>query len=114
MAGAVRVVVVTLVMGIAGCGRGDCSAKPAGDERDWCYHGQAISLAGEKRTEEALQTLEHIEAPLVRAMATEKILTDSPAGITQQQAEALCRALPEPHGSSCLRAWSRPHLWNKP
>ncbi len=98
----------------SGCGARDCAALQVADERDWCYHGQAIDLAKDKRTEEAIAALSSIQAPMVRSFATEKILTDASSGFTQQQAEGLCKALVEPYGTSCMRAWSRPHLWKTP
>jgi hypothetical protein len=50
---------------------------------------------------------------MVKAFATEKILTSAAGTLTQQQAEAMCRDLATPYSDNCLRTWSRPHLWGR-
>lgn len=99
-------------LSLQGCGAKPCAEIASADERDWCWHGQAIELAGQGNLDGAIQALDGIQAPMVRSFATEKILTDPRSGLSQFQAEALCKELVEPYSTSCLRAWSRPHLWS--
>lgn len=99
-----------LVLAVS-CGERDCAKISVVDERDWCLHERAVARAQRGTLDLALSDLGAIQAPMVKAFATEKILTTAPAGISHQQAESLCKSLSEPYASSCLRTWSRPHLW---
>lgn len=96
-----------------GCGEQACDEVEDADKRDWCFHEAAIASAEQSRMEEALSALNEIQAPMVKAFATERILTGAASGLSMQQAEAMCRSLPEPYLGNCLRTWSRPHLWTK-
>lgn len=96
---------------VSACEDPKCEDIQDTDKRDWCYHESAIRQAAGGDMDGAQSTLAKIEAPMVRAFATEKILTSAEGALTQQQAEAMCRGLAEPYSENCLRTWSRPHLW---
>lgn len=101
----------SLAVLVSACGSSRCEDMPDADQRDWCYHEAAIKQATGGDIPGAKGTLSKIEAPMVKAFATEKILTSAVGALTQQQAEAMCRDLAAPYSDNCLRTWSRPHLW---
>lgn len=101
----------SFVVLVAGCGGSRCEDLGDTDKRDWCFHEAAIQQAAGGDMEGAKGHLAKIEAPMVKAFATEKILTAASGALTQQQAEGMCRDLAAPYSDNCLRTWSRPHLW---
>lgn len=81
------------------------------DRRDWCYYERVVTLADQSQLEPALTALGQIDSVMVRAFATERLISVAPEGLTVQRAEGLCNSLDEPHRTSCVKSWSRPHLW---
>lgn len=98
---------------LSGCGDRDCATISGADERDWCYHEVVVREAKADRLETALASLEHIQAPMVRGFAIQELMAANVKGMHKEQAEALCRTLPSNQIESCLRTWSRPHLWSQ-
>jgi hypothetical protein len=105
---------VLLALGALACaGRPtDCGAVPEGEPaRDACFAERAWVEAQAGRAPAAKEALRAIGDPLVRAAATDRVLTGAPA-LGSEEAAALCRELPAPLDRSCFDTWSRPHLWS--
>jgi hypothetical protein len=90
----------------------DCGALPEGESaRDACFADRALVEAQAGRPPAAKEALRAIGDPLVRAAATDRVLTQAPA-LGPEEAAALCRELPAPLDRACFDTWSRPHLWS--
>ena len=50
---------------------------------------------------------------ITSAFAIQELMVADHKGMHKEQAEALCRTLPTNQIESCLRTWSRPHLWSQ-
>ena len=98
---------------LAGCGQKDCAKVANADDRDWCYHEVVVQEAKANHLDLSLTALGQIQAPMVRAFAIQELMVADPKGMHKEQAEALCRTLPTNQVESCLRTWSRPHLWSQ-
>ena len=97
----------------AGCKSTDCPNIAGDDDRDWCYYDRVVAGAAQADLDGALESLQRIQSPMVRAFATARLITAEPPGLTVQHAENLCNQLVDPHKDSCIKSWSRPHLWNR-
>lgn len=104
--------VLTLALATA-CKRSDCESMTELDRQDWCFHGRATSATEKGDLDAAILAIGEIDSPMVRALATEQLISAAPTGLDVQKAEQLCNALQEPHRSSCVKSWTRPHLWSK-
>lgn len=107
-----NIILVLFLFAAAGCGEKDCASMADLNERDWCFHELTVKHAKADQLEPALAAVTQIQAPMVRAFAIQELMVAGPKGMSKERAEALCRTLQDNQIESCLRTWSRPHLWN--
>ena len=106
-------VTIAALAALQGCWPRTCADIGDGDERDACYVKAVLDAAEKDQLEAAVYAIERIESPMVRSYATDKLIAAAPTGLTLPRAEQLCRALSGSHGESCMKSWTRPHLWTR-
>ena len=108
-----RLIFIPAALLLSACGGADCSQLADAKERDWCFYEKASTAAQKDDLHGAMGSIQAIQDVTVRAAAADKLIMAAPSGLSAQGAGDICQTLPEPQSSSCIRTWSRPHLWGE-
>lgn len=107
------VALLTALAALTGCWPRTCADIGDADRRDACYVKAVLDAAEKDQLEAAVYALERLESPMVRSYATDKLIAAAPTGLNLPRVEQLCRALSGAHAESCMKSWTRPHLWSR-